>query len=109
MSIPAHQLRTLSVPLFILEDNPACAETDPELFFPLEVDMGFGRFTSKYQNASAARKICASCPLIEKCLDYALLNNEVGIWGGTTEEQRKQIRKNRGRKSVRKYRTPDLW
>lgn len=36
------------------------------------------------------------CPLLDECLEFALVNNErFGIWGGTDPEQRKGIRKRR--------------
>lgn len=36
----------------------------------------------------SAKAICRSCPVIEKCRDHARANNELGIWGGETEEER---------------------
>lgn len=102
------QLR-LEIPLFILDDDPACAQTDPELFFPQDTEMWDGRLTSKYPNLAAAKKICDSCPLKLPCLEYALVNVEMGIWGGTTEEQRKLMKRGRGLKALRKSRTPELW
>jgi hypothetical protein len=61
-----------------------CAQTDPEIFFP-DVD---------YNHSNEARRICVTCPLMEKCLDEALLiprEINFGIWGGSTAQQRKQI------------------
>jgi WhiB family redox-sensing transcriptional regulator len=41
--------------------------------------------------------VCRSCDVREKCLAYAIENQEVhGIWGGTTAEQRKRLRGSRG-------------
>ena len=31
---------------------------------------------------------CGRCPVKQECLDTALLRNEVGIWGGTTQAER---------------------
>lgn len=40
------------------------------------------------------KKICAVCPVIEDCLQYALETNQrSGIWGGTTERERKSLRR----------------
>lgn len=101
---------SISIPKFILEDNPACAETDPELFFPQEgFDFG-GKNISKYVNLNAAKKICESCPLKLPCLQYALENTEIGVWGGTTEEQRKLMRQRSGAaRRQRKSPSPELW
>jgi Transcription factor WhiB len=43
--------------------------------------------------SKAAREICALCPVAEDCLNYALENHEeFGIWGNTTERERRQLR-----------------
>lgn len=39
------------------------------------------------------RKICEGCPVRPKCLLEALVFNERGIWGGTTEAQRRALRR----------------
>jgi WhiB family redox-sensing transcriptional regulator len=37
-----------------------------------------------------AKAICASCPVLEPCLDYALTIREPhGIWGGLNETERR--------------------
>lgn len=101
---------SISIPKFILDDNPACAETDPELFFPQEGLDFSGKNISKYVNLSAAKKICESCPLKIPCLQYALENTEIGVWGGTTEEQRNLLRKKIGAtRRQRKSPSPELW
>lgn len=38
---------------------------------------------------------CRTCPVRAECLEYALDIGAVGIWGGTTTEQRRQIRARR--------------
>ena len=43
-----------------------------------------------------ARKICATCPVVEPCLEYALANRiEHGVWGGCSERERRRILKRR--------------
>jgi WhiB family transcriptional regulator, redox-sensing transcriptional regulator len=39
----------------------------------------------------AAKKVCAGCFVRAQCLDYALRNHELGIWGGTTTNERQRI------------------
>jgi WhiB family redox-sensing transcriptional regulator len=39
-----------------------------------------------------AKAVCAACPVKEQCLEYALTNREYGVWGGTTEAERRRIR-----------------
>lgn len=36
----------------------------------------------------SAKAVCRVCPVLEECRDYARANNELGIWGGETEEER---------------------
>jgi WhiB family redox-sensing transcriptional regulator len=75
-------------PAFILvgEDVP-CAETDPDAYFPEPGSPG--------SNARAldALKVCAGCPVLQQCFDYAYKDPAlIGIWGGTTYSQRTQMR-----------------
>lgn len=41
-----------------------------------------------------AIKVCGDCMFKEPCLQYAIENDVSGIWGGTTYQERKRIRKN---------------
>lgn len=60
-----------------------CAQSDPEAFFP-----------TKGGSSREAKKICARCPVREQCLDFAMKHEEHhGIWGGLTERDRRQIRR----------------
>lgn len=62
-----------------------CAETDPKLFFP---EIG--------QSTISAKKICMSCAVRVECLEYALDNDEeYGIWGGKSRNQREEIARER--------------
>jgi WhiB family redox-sensing transcriptional regulator len=55
---------------------------DPELFFPLT---STGRGAADTQRAKA---ICASCPVRQRCLAFALATGqEFGIWGGYDEAE----------------------
>jgi len=42
----------------------------------------------KAQREKAAKAICAKCPVILQCREYAANNPEYGVWGGETEEER---------------------
>ena len=40
--------------------------------------------------------MCARCPVRTECLEYALGNQEkFGIWGGLSERERRQLRRQR--------------
>lgn len=41
-----------------------------------------------------AKEVCGECPVKVDCLDYALeTNQDSGIWGGTSEEERRTLRR----------------
>ena len=42
------------------------------------------------------RELCATCPVRRECLDFALADGSLtGLWGGTTDTERRQIRRRR--------------
>lgn len=72
-------------PTFFYDGTPNCATTDPELFFP---EKGAPR-----GQVSRAKKVCSNCQYIKSCLEWALRNKEIGVWGGTTPNERRILRK----------------
>lgn len=70
----------------------ACKTTDPETFFPLSP-----------AGVEAAKDICrGGCPVREQCLAYALsTGQDAGVWGGLTEEQRRELQHSRRRPRAR--------
>lgn len=41
-----------------------------------------------------ARAYCARCPVYDECLTYALADSSLdGVWGGTTHDERKALRR----------------
>lgn len=42
-----------------------------------------------------AKTVCDQCTVRTDCLEYALEHREIGIWGGTTEKERRLIRRQR--------------
>ena len=37
------------------------------------------------------KKICAACPIVNFCMSYAIVHDEVGIWGGLTQKDRANL------------------
>lgn len=61
----------------------ACLEADPEIFFP---ERGY--------SSAAAKAICATCPVVAECLEYALATHQqYGIWGATSDRERRKLRR----------------
>ncbi len=68
------------------KDRAACAGYPNALFFPAAE-------TSNGQ-IEKATAICSICRVADDCLEYALETNQrAGIWGGTTEDERKALRR----------------
>lgn len=63
-----------------------CAEIGGDLWLPEKTES---------HHAAAAKKICASCPIAEQCLEYALehelTRDHTGIWAGTNGRTRQRI------------------
>jgi WhiB family redox-sensing transcriptional regulator len=84
------------IPDFVKEEElPPCAETDPEAFFSQDIEFGGKIVASSYYDESGAKKICGSCSYRVECLLFAIKNNEMGIWGGTTENERTLLKRKR--------------
>jgi len=65
-----------------------CRDTDPDLFFPV------GTTGYALVQIERAKQVCGECPAARACLDYALeTNQDSGIWGGTSEEERRVLRR----------------
>ncbi len=64
-----------------------CRTEPPSVFFPTD---GAG--------VEVAKVLCASCPVQVECLEYALRNRiDHGVWGGTSERERRRILQRRRR------------
>lgn len=54
---------------------------------------------TKYEK-EVSKKTCQNCPVITQCLEHALKNNEYGIWAGTTEKDRRNIKRHRSQRKA---------
>jgi WhiB family transcriptional regulator, redox-sensing transcriptional regulator len=69
-------------------NRSACRDSDPDVFFPI------GSTGPALEQIETAQRICTACTVRAECLEFALATNqEAGIWGGTTEEERRKLRK----------------
>ena len=70
--------------------DASCQDTDPELFFPV------GTTGNALQAIDYAKRVCAQCAVTQECLDFALdTNQDSGVWGGLSEDERRSIRRQR--------------
>lgn len=73
----------LRIPRF--DAQALCAEVDPELMFP-----------APGGTVRGGKELCRRCELRETCLAWALEHGEeFGIWGGTSEGERRGLRRQR--------------
>jgi WhiB family redox-sensing transcriptional regulator len=71
----------------------ACMDEDPELFFPV------GSTGPAVEQVERAKSVCRRCPVSEPCLEWALeTNQEAGVWGGLSEDERRSLRRSRQRR-----------
>lgn len=68
------------------DGSQICAQTDPEAFFPEQ----------QGSSPRPAKKMCAGCPFLVACRDYAVWHSVDGVWGGTTLRERYKIRRQQG-------------
>lgn len=61
-----------------------CRGADNDEFFP-----------SRGKSGDPAKGICRGCVVMEECLEWALAARVPGVWGGTNEQQRDEIRRGR--------------
>jgi hypothetical protein len=41
-----------------------------------------------------AKAVCATCPVLWQCYEYAMTNDEeYGVWGGTTRRERQRLKR----------------
>ena len=66
----------------------SCMGKDAAVFFSPEAERG----RKRQRREENAKRICASCPVLERCREHALNAQEAyGVWGGLTEAERAEI------------------
>ena len=70
-----------------------CIGVEPDLFFPV------GTTGPAVEQTERAKGICRGCPVIQECLEWSLATaQDAGVWGGLSEEERREIRRERRRR-----------
>lgn len=74
----------------------ACKDEDPELFFPV------GTNGPALEQIANAKRVCARCPVKCECLNWAVgTGQDAGVWGGTSEGERRASKRREGRRANR--------
>lgn len=88
MALTQSRSLSLSIERDDWRDHSACRDTDPDLFFPV------GTTGPAIEQIESAKAVCRTCDVQTECLEYALVTNQdSGIWGGTSEEERRALRR----------------
>jgi WhiB family transcriptional regulator, redox-sensing transcriptional regulator len=76
----------------------ACRGEESALFFAPGY---FERRDEKNAREAKAKEICARCPVLVDCLEYAIRIREPhGVWGGLNESERRALIRERERPAV---------
>lgn len=71
--------RAQQPPSFV--EHGACAGADLSLFYPV-----------RGESAAKGKAICATCPVLTACREWAIARRERhGTWGGLSERERRKI------------------
>lgn len=74
-----YDLPSLVRPMGDWVERAACKDAPQHVFYP-----------PKGCIPHEAKAICARCPVVVECLDWAIsLPEKYGVWGGTTERERR--------------------
>jgi len=72
-----HELTLRSI---INRSDRACVDVDAAVFYPRQQTSGAVEY---------AKQICNRCPISDDCRSFAAIHGLEGIWGGTTEAERR--------------------
>lgn len=71
-----------------------CRVEDPELFFPV------GESGPAVAQVAAAKAVCARCPVLARCREFALVAIPEGVAGGLTAQERRGLARDRRRRAA---------
>jgi WhiB family redox-sensing transcriptional regulator len=82
---------TVETELDWMDEGRCRTSTQPGMWFP---EQPYDEVQQR--QVRVAKAICQSCPVMEECLAYAHKHNiKFGVWGGTTEGERRVLRQKR--------------
>lgn len=83
---------TLEAPQW--QEEAACRPIGNAVFFGDDGESELERQAREHQ----AKAICATCPVLEPCLEFALeTNQKYGVWGGLNDKERASLKRRRAR------------
>lgn len=79
------ELPTRPVPYPRFDGTQPCRDIDPETYFPTNAK-------ESYYAPKVTAPLCAECPFLQECRDYAISYGVSGYWGGMSEPARRAER-----------------
>lgn len=76
--------------MYFWQDDAACGGMNTEMFFSEDEERPS---YARTLHEAAAKAVCAPCVVRNQCLTAALVGDEVGVWGGTSTQQRRKIKR----------------
>ena len=70
-------------------EDAACRGLPTNLFYVVE-EFRPSR-TKEFFDVSIIKRICYACPLWRQCLQYGLVDEDYGVWGGLLTAERKAL------------------
>jgi WhiB family redox-sensing transcriptional regulator len=71
-------------------DRAECQYVDPDLFH-----------VEKGESTRPAKRVCAVCPVVAACLDYALATDQRhGVWGALSADERRVLQGHRSKQAA---------
>lgn len=73
-----------------------CRDAAAELFFPEVVGRpkaDAAGLRAEHRQVTQAKSWCTGCPVLQECLEYAIVNKMDGIWGSTTAQERNRLKR----------------
>jgi WhiB family redox-sensing transcriptional regulator len=83
-------MTVINLQLPVFNGFALCTEVGGDMFFPEPCSQAAPQYKEM-------RKVCIRCEVNEECAEYAIQANEQeGMWGGLSPNERKEIRRLRG-------------
>lgn len=73
-------IREVTLKSILDRQDRSCIDVDASVFYPRRLTRGA---------VDHAKQFCDRCPIANDCRNYALSHDLDGIWGGTTEAERR--------------------
>lgn len=81
--------KNAAYPLFLAQGLGNCATYPNEMKDDFTED---GHRAGQIRRRERARRVCAGCPFLIECRDWAMDTKQEGVYGATTTQERRRIR-----------------